>query len=261
MPTDRRGAAADRLPDELRALGRALPPPDIDEAALAAAVLERITTETAPGSDRPSEAALRSWRSVIERRRKLLVASVAGALLALALTPPVRATVADWLGLGVVVRPGPSVSTAPPPPPVGKPVDVDEAQRLVGFAPVIPRALGEPDAVGVDTDRRLLSMTWEKDGHRIRLDEFADQLSPLFFKKVLSGTGEYVEVGGRGGLWLPKPHHVVLLDENGRERIESARSAGPTLIWETRGLTLRLEGVSDRKRALEIAASTTGSGG
>ncbi|MGH3716715.1 MAG: hypothetical protein ACRDT4_25140 [Micromonosporaceae bacterium] len=230
---------------ELRALGRELPvgePPD----GLADAVLTRIAELPVPR---------RSW---LRRRWPALVAALLGLLLVGVLAPPVRATVAEWLGLGgVVVRhdPDPPPASAPPPPTAGTGLTLAEARRLVGFTPLLPRDLGTPDGVEVSADRRVLSLTWHRGGDGVlRLDQFDGRLDPSFAKSV-HGDIEWVKVGGTSAWWIPRPHEVVVLAPDGTERREQARLAGKTLIWQYGSVTLRLEGDLTRDRAVAIAES------
>jgi hypothetical protein len=60
------------------------------------------------------------------------------------------------------------------------------------------------------------------------------------------------------GLWFAQPHLLSfwMLDGNGDRWTRSERTAGPTLLWTRRQeMTLRLEGVDSRERAMEIARS------
>jgi hypothetical protein len=255
---EQRGTA---LVDELRVLGRTIHTLAPDGDALVAAVVERVEGDPAPGSPRGrlwawTTAWIESIRAVLREPRRVAVVAATALVVTLALTPPVRATVADWLGLGVVVRPGPSVPSGTPPAAAGS-LTLKEAARLVQFTPVVPRALGTPDNVDVASDGRLLSLSWTTAGGTRRLDEFEGRLAPLFVKTVgREGGAEYVDLDGRLALWFPRPHEVALVDATGAEHTESARPAGPTLVWESSGVTLRLEGVADKERAIEIARST-----
>ena len=74
----------------------------------------------------------------------------------------------------------------------------------------------------------------------------------MYVKKYYSSL-EVVQVGGSDGYWFSTPHELVIEDSSGTERV--VRVAGPTLVWVYDGLTLRLEGVRDKARAAEIAAS------
>ncbi|MGH3738743.1 MAG: hypothetical protein ACRDT6_24565, partial [Micromonosporaceae bacterium] len=212
------------------------------------AVLTRIADEPVP---RP-----RWWRRHWRAMLGGLVALLAVALLA----PPVRATVAEWFAFaGVVVRPdtGSAPSGAPPPPAVTGDLTMERARRLVDFTPLVPAALGTPGAVQVSADRRVLSMTWGRGDQTIRLDQFDGQLAPTFAKSA-HGEVEFVPLRDGEAMWFPGPHHVVVLEPDGRERRTEARLAGRTLIWQVGAVTLRLEGDLTRDRAVEIAGSATG---
>ncbi|PSL06742.1 hypothetical protein CLV30_102128 [Haloactinopolyspora alba] len=244
----------DTLTGELRSLGATLQVPAPDPDATAASVLERIADEPAPAT---------AQRRPLMRHAGARVAAAALALLvALALTPPVRATVAEWFGFGgVVVRPGPAESSAPAPPEADTDLTLRTARELVGFDPVVPEGLGAPDGAQVSDDRRLLTLTWNDGDATVRLDEFDGPLAPRFMKTaVIEESAQFVDIAGAQALWFAKPHALVLLDENGQPRDASARTAGPTLVWQVDGVTLRLEGL-DRRQAVAVAEkSVTGTG-
>ncbi|HSJ60135.1 MAG TPA: hypothetical protein VK895_02815, partial [Jiangellaceae bacterium] len=99
-------------------------------------------------------------------------------------------------------------------------------------------------------------MTWtDSDGGVIRLEQFSG-VEPTFLKES-QRAAEMVDVGRTTALWFDGPHHVVRLDEAGREYIETARSAGPTLILPVGDVTVRIEGL-DRSAAIDTARSLTG---
>jgi hypothetical protein len=262
-PADRTppDAGEQRLAAELQSLGRALVTP-VDADAITTAVLERLVHE-------PSPAAPSWWRPAwlsrlateVRFRRRAVAAAIAGILLVLVLTPPVRATVADWLGLGILVRPGPAVPSASPPPAAIGDLTLEEAAALVPFTPVVPSALGDPDQIEVSADRRVVSMSWEPaggdDGHgRLRLDEFDGAMAPRYVKEAMIDGVEYVDIDGRPALWFSEPHTVELLEDDGTIRTESARTTGPTLVWQRDDtVTLRLEGTGTVSEAVEIARS------
>lgn len=245
----------DALDSELRALGATLGTALDDRGPapgdVATAVLLRLDAEPAPASRAPARPSV---------RRRLAVAAVA-AVVALGLTPPVRAAVGEWLGIGAVaVRPGPPEPSAGAPPTATAGLSLDEAAELAGLTPVVPPALGPPDGVEVSGDRRVLSLTWGDGDATIRLDQFADPVSPVYLKTAVVGTtATPVTVGGREAWWFATPHDLVLLAPDGTERTETARVAGPTLVWLDDGVTFRLEG-ADRARAAEIAGSALGTG-
>ena len=68
---------------------------------------------------------------------------------------------------------------------------------------------------------------------------------------------ERVEIGGQQGLWFAAPHELVYVDRQGLRHTETARLAGPTLVWSDGRVTYRLEGVSDFTEAVAIAASVS----
>lgn len=243
----------DALDRELRTLGRSLGSAlDADApapAAVATAVLDRLRTTPEPA---------RSTR-LRGRGRRLAVVAIA-VLVALGLTPPVRAAVGEWLGIGAVaVRPGPSQPSASAPPEAPAGHSLSAAAELTGLTPAVPPVLGPPDGVEVSADRRVLSLTWGSDEATVRLDHVADPLSPVYVKTALLGsTASRLTVAGREAWWFGTPHDLVLLAPDGTERTESARVAGPTLVWVDDGVTFRLEGAGDRDRAVEIASSALG---
>lgn len=88
----------------------------------------------------------------------------------------------------------------------------------------------------------MVAMSW--DG--VRLEQFKAEVSPLFIKKYYQSVERAEEVNG---FWFTTPHELVLADRT------SVRIAGPTLVWVYDGVTFRLEGLSDKARAIEIARS------
>src|SRR5215212_7349051 len=169
------------LEEELRALGRSItvdPPAD----DLAQRVLARVLAER-PGP------VTRAWRWLVRSRRRLVAVIIAALIIALGLTPPVRATVLEWLRIGgVVIRiaPSPVTGTSPspqPPGPRGRAMSVTEAGRLVDFPLGLPQELGPPARVDVSDDRRVVSMEWGSGAARIHLDQFDGQLSWVFVKQ------------------------------------------------------------------------------
>jgi hypothetical protein len=252
----------DTLVEDLARLGRGAPVPP-PSAHLATAVLERVATLPTPAPAEPAPWVRRVTDAVTDRvtdlgsrwQRRVVVAVVA-LLVALLATPPVRAAVADWFGFaGVIVQRGPSTGDdAPPPPAVDDALTVAEAAELVAFTPMVPGELGEPDAVDVSADRVILSMSWSTAAGPVRLDQFDGRLD---FRIAKTSPGVlYANVAGNDALWFEEPHEVVILDDAGRPRTESARLAGHTLIWPVGDVTMRLEGDLSLDRAVEIGSST-----
>ena len=244
----------DRLADDLTRLGRDIPV-SAPSPTLAPAVMGRVAALSVPAPSRTrwfgglADAAVR-WRG------RIAVALVA-LLVALLAAPPVRAAVADWFGFaGVIVQRGSVDGDAPPPPRVDDDgMTVEKAADLVGFTPLVPTELGEPDAVEVSPDRVFVSMSWDTPTGPIRLDQFDGRLD---FRIAKTSPGvQYASVAGVDALWFEEPHEVVILDEQDQPRTETARLAGHTLIWPLDDLTLRLEGDLTLERAVEIGASAT----
>ncbi|MYX35252.1 MULTISPECIES: hypothetical protein [unclassified Streptomyces] len=240
----------DGLPEELREAGRWLEIPAPSPDSVAEQVLARLLAEAAPAPAVPAPGRRSRARAWAAARWRALTAVLCGLLVVLVLTPPVRAAVADWFGFGGVVvhrdpcaRPGTGA-----PPPVRGDAPLDGAY--------VPQALGEPDGVAAVDGGRVLSMSWRVDGRTVRLDQFRATIDMVFLKKV-GGAAEWVELGTGTdyGVWFAEPHYVQLVDPDGRTRREAPRTAGPTLVWQRGGTTLRLEGVPDLARALAVADS------
>ncbi|MEH0427919.1 hypothetical protein QBB34_16600 [Streptomyces stelliscabiei] len=260
-----------RLPEELRALGRALDRPGADgdetmvERVLGQILAERVPTPVAepPGAG----ARLRAARRWLGLRRRALTAALCGLLTVLVLTPPVRAAVADFFDFGgVEVRYDPSASPSPGAgvPGCPDPVPLAEAGRRAGFAPLVPGALGTPDAVSVTRapkGRFVITLCWEERGHTVRLDEYAARLAPRYGKTVAGEQAvEWVRLGAGAfdALWFPEPHllRFWMTSKDGSRFTRSERTAGPTLLWvHGEEFTLRLEGVASKDRARKIAES------
>ena len=226
------------MADDLRQLGRSIRP-TIDADRVADDVLRRIGDQHAG-----------TRAGVRPKRGRALVAAVVGLLVALLLTPPVRAAVAGWFG--VIVQPGPETSSAPVPEAYSN-LTLTEAAAIIDFAPVVPELLGPPDGVEVSGDARVLSMCWQTDGGTIRLDEFDGAVAVEFVKRTYDVR--FVTLDHEtDGIWFGTPHELLPLDEHGDEQIDLGRSAGPTLVWPVGDVTLRLEGLT-KNEAISTAQS------
>ena len=260
-----RDAEIEALESELRGLGRVLaiaPPLDV-----IGVVMSRLEREPAPGPaawwQRLLAAASTAGRWLRERWR-IGTAVLAGMLLVLLAVTAAGAAVRQWLGFGAVVvvqeqapptaAPSPAVSagrTASGPD--STEMTVAQARAAVSFPVGVPASLGPPTLVALSGDARVVSMTWS-DGVAIQLDQIGGAADPFFVKKYYSDI-EFTQVRGGEALWLIRPHPIVVLAPDGTELVESARQSGPALTWQNSGVTLRLEGVADRERAVSIAES------
>lgn len=271
-----------RLPEELRVLGRSLDASGADgsetmvERVLGQILAEQLPVPVAePRGSRERLSAARRWTRL---RWRSLTATLCGLLTVLALTPPVRAAVYDWFGFGgVEVRYDPSAAPSPGAevPGCGRSVSLAQAERRAGFEPVVPDALGSPDAVSVTRQQQgrfLVTLCWSERGETIRLDEFAADLD-IAFTKTLREQPEWISLGDAladvgsandTALWFPRPHLLSfwLVDADGEHYTRQERTAGPTLLWShavgAEDVTLRLEGVASKARAVEIAKSLEG---
>jgi hypothetical protein len=187
-------------------------------------------------------------------RRRVAAAVAVALLIALAFTPPVRAAVSNLLQIGgVLIMPRQPDATPRPEsrPPSPTSTTVDGARDLVDFDLVVPDALGVPDRVLVTDDRRVVSMQWGTGKDLIICDQFDGRPSPVFAKMA---SGEHAEVDGRDAVWVPEPHPLIYIDAEGVEHSETARLAGPALIFERGAVTVRIEGLA-RADAIRVAES------
>ncbi|MFJ8577863.1 hypothetical protein [Micromonospora sp. NPDC093277] len=240
----------DDLERELRDLAGWLQTPEPPEVA--ARVRARLT---APAAGRRRDGRPRRWRYLVAALVALLVAVL----------PPGRAAVADavagllrFAGITIVTSPGPLPTGIPSPLPAQRPAALVEAQRKVRFPIRLPAKLGPPEQVLVaDPDAtgayRVATLLYR--GGTLRLDAFDGQLDPAFHKQA-SGPGlEWVEVDGGFAIWIGGPHSVAYVDRTGTVRVETARLAASTLIWQHAAVSYRLEGDFTMSEAIEIANS------
>ena len=228
------------LDQQLRDLGAQLAFPSTP--ALAPAVRARIRRE---------RARLR-WRFALATAAAVLLALAA----TLALVPDARRAVAGFLGLpGFQVQ---KVRVLPSPPLVrgAKPVTVDEARRLAGFTLLIP---GPPERV------RAAAFDGTPPGGEVELDlaagavitEVTGTVDAGFFGKMIGPNGQVteVDVGGSKGYWFSGDLHAFFyMDGSGQFRTDILRLSRDTLVFERKGVLVRIEGARDQPDALRIAA-------
>jgi hypothetical protein len=247
-PTDELLAA------ELRDLGRRLDVPDPPD--LRTAILDRLA------APQPTPSRRFAFRRPAVRRWLVAVAS-AILVCALVAVSPARAAVADavtgllrFAGIEIRSERGPAALPTPSPVPSVRDVGLAEARRLAKFPVRVPERLGEPERVSLadpapDGAPRVVSLFYH--GGTVRLDEFDGHVEPVFMKQAPGA--EWVDLGGYPAVWLSAPHPVTYIDRTGVQRVESARLAGPTLIWMDGTASFRLEGVATRDEAVRIAES------
>ncbi|MEU8047691.1 hypothetical protein AB0B71_26550 [Micromonospora echinofusca] len=211
------------------------------------------------------------WRRLLavpgprrRRWRHLLAGALAVAVVAV--LPPGRAAVADaaagllrFAGITVAASPEPAPSAgAASPLPAQRPVPVAEAQRGVRFPIRTPTMLGPPERVLVaDPDgegfHRVATLLYR--GGALRLDAFDGRLDLVFHKETTAPGATWVQVNGDFAVWIDAPHAVSYVDRSGTVRVQTARLAASTLIWQEAGVSYRLEGDLTRTEALDIARS------
>ncbi|MFI6602684.1 hypothetical protein ACIBHX_41070 [Nonomuraea sp. NPDC050536] len=226
----------DDLEAELLALGASLDVPAPDPADTAAAVRARLEpAEPEPEAQRPRR---RPRRWLVVTAIVLVVAAITAA------TPQGRAAVARILRLAGIEVTLTTTTPSPVPTPTTPP-----GEHTVPNAGSFPKALGPPQ----ETRRSegVVSMLWPGG---IRLDRIDGGLSPYFFKEVGPPWPDPVTVRGVQGWWISGGHRLSYLRRADDTKIP-LRLAGPTLIWSEGDTGYRLEGVTDRTRAVQIADS------
>ena len=196
----------------------------------------------------------------------ILVASL------LLFSPTAREAVADLLGVaGIEIRFDPDPAEV-----VGGELDLGEAVTLeeaaegVDFELSVPGNLGPPDGVFL-SDRPSsgrVTMVWESDealpasgdtGIGVVYSQFALELAEEadFVKSVMPDTSvRAVEVDTAIGLWIEgAPHLISYEDAIGNRVEEETRLAGNVLMWESDGVTHRLETTVGLGPTLALAGS------
>lgn len=199
-------------------------------------------------------------------RRTLAVALaatflVAGAAMA---APPTRHFVLRILGLrGVRIErvprlPAPPAGTTPSTTRaglrlgLGHRIPLADARHAVTFTPLVPP--GSPSAyLARDVPGGRISFLVG----RVLITEFRGTTTP-FILKVLGPRTKltHVRVDGEPGIYLSRaPHEVLFLGANGQVENDRIRLANNVLLFDHRGLTVRIEGAHTLAQALALARS------
>jgi hypothetical protein len=191
-------------------------------------------------------------------RRPLFAALAFAAILVLAAAfavPESRGAILRFLHLGGVtierVDTLPPADARPLEAGIGSPVTLAEAKRLSGLTILLPDVSPRP-RLHIQ-GRSVVSMVFEYHGQPVLLTEFG--FGNYFLKKLLAG-GTSVTDGGLSGttisFWVSGSVHDVYF------RGSSPRLAGNVLVWETQGITYRLESRSlSREETVALARSLT----
>ena len=199
----------------------------------------------------------------------LLFVLVASLLL---FSPRARQAVADLLGVaGIEINfDADPANAAGAELELGEVVSLEEASEAVDFELSAPGSSGAPDAVFL-SDRPSsgrVSMVWESDetlpasgdtGIGLIYSQFALELAEDadFVKSVTPDTSvRVVEVGSAIGLWIQGAPHLISYEDAGGNRVEEeTRLAGNVLMWESDGVTHRIETTLGLGPTLALAGS------
>ena len=269
----------DSLEDHLRAVAQGLPYPPTPD--IARAVRQKLI------KGQKSHA----WREPAASRRRIALAAAALLLVVMAgllLVPGVRATVIEFLQIGVIriLLPEPTQAPTqtlssiasptrtpvltPSPTPSPIPRDLISLNDLQGettlelasqkasftlLLPSYPEKLGKPDRIFLqDLGGAMVVLVWtEKDDPEIA-ELVIYQIAPGSWagEKGEPYSLEHTQVNGREAVWAKGPHVLSLTngDLDFRRLI-----AGHVLIWVDGGITYRLESNLSLRQAIQIAES------
>jgi len=199
----------------------------------------------------------------LRRHRRAATAVAVALLLTLVAVSPAGAQIAQWLGIGAVqIVPAPAPPAGPADPAAADgftAVDLAQARAQTTFPLVVPAEIGPPSEVLLSPGGTVVSMVWPTGdpaapGPPVRLDQVAGQVDYTVVKRYGEDI-DFTRVDGADAFWLRVPHPLVYTDVTGAGHTERSRVAGPTLIWTDGPVTLRLEGVATKDRAVQIARS------
>jgi hypothetical protein len=219
--------------------------------------------------DQQQHPSLARPRLSLPRRRRTVLLLVAAVVL-LAAAAVAAKVVIDLGALTIDTIPGrptalpTAVASGPT---VGHPVSLEGAQQEAGFPAQMPAALGEPDAVWVDSsdDGARIVLAWTANGALPPLDglpwgavlyEFHGQFEQASKSVFMEGnTFEDAKVGERDAIWITGQHELDLVTGDGT--YARYLVTGNVLVWESDGVVLRLETSLDLQAAVEVAESIT----
>jgi hypothetical protein len=179
------------------------------------------------------------------------VAGIAALVLAVSLAatmaiPDARTAVLRFVGIkgATVIRVDELPPAATAPTQFGEPVTLAEAERVIGFRPLLIDGK-PPDDVRIDRfSPYFIVLLYGKPNVRLRLTEMVGGAIEKYAR--IEQRVDRVEVNGEPGIWIEGKHVVF-------EPFGLPRLAGNVLLWEQDGLTLRLEGRVTKDEALELA--------
>ena len=156
---------------------------------------------------------------------------------------------------------------------LGRPVSLEEAERLTGIRARYPAVLGPPDTVWTEQGQvgfdpldttPWIAMAWDADGDLppiggagrgavlIQFLGEADAAAKVLFEEA--GSIRRVHVGGSGGAyWITGPHEFRLPVDG---ELRAFHVDGSVLLWQSGGDTFRLETALPAAGAIAIAGTT-----
>ena len=179
------------------------------------------------------------------RWRRVAVVAVATLVAALAVTavafPDARDDVLEWLGLRSVevehVDELPPDAARAPLSDLGPAVTREKAAEEAGFTPLVPEALGDPQAIRVQDG--VVSLVYD-DG-RLLVAELKGAFDEQLLRKIVAPGSDVRRVPG--GIFFSGRAHAYLYLRPGGEVAEGRpRLAGDTLVTQRGDLLIRVEG-------------------
>lgn len=137
---------------------------------------------------------------------------------------------------------------------LGERTTLPAAQRPAGRRLLRPAALGTPRAVYRDEAGVVTFLYRARNGDPILFTQVPGRIGP-FIQKFVTADTRRVRIAGRPGLLLQGAHGVVFETPDGSARVQDARLAKNTLLWERDGLLLRIEAEQPLGELLRIARS------
>jgi hypothetical protein len=211
------------------------------ERDLAPAVLARLGQQPVR---RQVPAHTGRWRRAAAIAALVLVVGLAATMA----VPDARTAVLRFLGIkgATVIRVDELPPAAKAPVEFGESVGIGEAERVVGFRPLLIDGRS-PDDVRIDRFSPVfIVLLYGEPGVRLRLTEMVGGVIEKY--ALAEQPVERVEVDGEPGIWV-EGRHVV------SEPFGLPRLSGNVILWEQEGLTLRLEGRFTKDQALDLARS------
>jgi hypothetical protein len=185
-----------------------------------------------------------SWRRAAGIAALVLVVGLAATMA----VPDARTAVLRLLGIkgATVIRVDELPPAATAPVEFGESVGIAEAERVVGFRPLLIDGRS-PDDVRINRfSPFFIVLLYGEPGVRLRLTQTVGGVIEKY--AGVDQPVERVEVDGEPGIWV-EGRHVV------SEPFGLPRLSGNVILWEQEGLTLRLEGRFTKEQALDLARS------